>query len=222
MRLPFTVDQFFEVFRQYNEAVWPLQLLFNVLAIVTLALAVTNHRRNSAGVPAILAVLWLWMGVVYQLTYFAKINPAAYAFGAVFIGQALVFGWLATRPGDQTFAPRADAAGLAGWILILYALIAYPIIGLRLGHTFPSSPTFGLPCPTTLFTIGVLLWARPAVPWGVIVVPALWAIVGSVAALQLGVWQDLGLVVAVVLVARHLFDRHPRPRPLQSEHALVR
>src|SRR5690606_13201265 len=159
-----------------------------------LALAVLNHRRSSVAVPAILAVLWLWMGAIYHVAYFARVNPAAYAFGAVFVAQAVVFAWMATRREGLTYAPHSDAAGVGGWILILYALIAYPTIGLLLGHGYPASPTFGLPCPTTLFTIGVLLWARPAVPWGVLVVPTLWAIVGSVAALQLGVWEDLGLI----------------------------
>jgi hypothetical protein len=219
MRLPFTADQFFEVFRSYNEAVWPAQWLFNVLAIVALTMAVMHYRRNSRGVPAILAVFWMWMGAVYHLAFFAEVNPAAYVFGALFLAQALLFAWLAWR-ARLTFAPRSDAAGIAGWLLILYALILYPAVGLLLGHAYPASPTFGLPCPTTLFTLGVLLWARPAVSWGVLVIPMLWTIVGSVAALQLGVWEDLGLAVAAAAVAGRSLARHVHARPLVSTHAL--
>lgn len=31
MRLPFTIEQFYGVFRQYNEAVWPAQIVFGAL-----------------------------------------------------------------------------------------------------------------------------------------------------------------------------------------------
>ena len=55
---------------------------------------------------------------------------------------------------------------------------------------------FGAPCPVTIFTIGLLWLARPPVRWFLIVVPVLWATVGSSAAFSLGIREDLGLLVA--------------------------
>jgi hypothetical protein len=222
MRLPFTADQFFEVFRQYNEAVWPAQLLLTLLAVALLALAVLNHPRHPRLVPAILAALWLWMGAAYHLTFFAEVNPAAFLFGALFLVQGLLFAWLAVRETTFTFSPRSSAGGVAGWALVLYALVVYPALGLMLGHAYPASPTFGLPCPTTIFTLGVLLWARPFLPWRLLVIPMGWTIVGGVAALQLGVWEDLGLVVAAMIVAGRVFDRHALPADRVAPHALMR
>src|SRR6478735_636787 len=49
----------------------------------------------------------------------------------------------------------------------------------------PAVPTFGLPCPTTIFTIGVLLFAKAPVPRSAFIVPVLWALVGSTAAFTL-------------------------------------
>jgi hypothetical protein len=83
--------------------------------------------------------------------------------------------------------------------LILYALILYPIVGSLLGHVYPSSPTFGLPCPTTIFTFGMLLWVRKP-PLIVLIIPVLWSIVGFSAALQLGIKEDIGLPMAAALV----------------------
>jgi len=60
-------------------------------------------------------------------------------------------------------------------------------------------PTFGLPCPTTIFTIGLLMFACSPVPRSVFVVPVLWSLVGATAAFSLGVWQDLGLVAAAAV-----------------------
>lgn len=48
-----------------------------------------------------------------------------------------------------------------------------PSLGVAIGHTYPAQPTFGLPCPTTIFTFGLLLWVRPPVPWSLLVIPVL-------------------------------------------------
>jgi hypothetical protein len=82
----------------------------------------------------------------------------------------------------------------AGWALIAYALIAYPLLGHAFGHRYPALPTFGLPCPTTIFTFGVLLLA--AAPRALFVVPLAWSAIGSVAAFRLGVVQEYGLLAA--------------------------
>jgi hypothetical protein len=205
MRLPFSEDQFFDVFRLYNEAVWPAQWLFNVLSLVVIALAVMGSPRAPRAVPAILAALWLWMGAVYHLVFFADVNGAAYGFGALFILQGVVFAWLALRSTPLIFTRRRDAAAVGGWLLVLYALVVYPAVGLSLGHVYPASPTFGLPCPTTIFTIGLLLWAKPRIPGALLVIPMAWSVVGASAVSLFGVMEDamlpvVGIVGGVLVV----------------------
>jgi hypothetical protein len=96
------------------------------------------------------------------------------------------------------FSIENDTRGWLASALIAFALLLYPALGWLAGHRYPAIPTFGLPCPTTIFTIGVLLHARGEVPRSVFVVPILWSLVGSSAAFVLGVYQDLGLLVAGV------------------------
>lgn len=97
----------------------------------------------------------------------------------------------------------------------MYALILYPLLGHLLGHRYPALPTFGLPCPTTIFTLGLLLFAAPPLPRSAFVVPVLWAGVGSIAAFKLGVLQDLGLMVAGLIgIAAAIVS--PAPAPLTS------
>jgi hypothetical protein len=62
-------------------------------------------------------------------------------------------------------------------------------------------PTFGLPCPTTIFTIGTLCLLRTPFPRHVLGAPFLWAAIGSQAAFLLGVYQDLGLLAAGLIGA---------------------
>lgn len=40
MQLAFTPEQFFDVFRQYNEAVWPVQIILNLLALAAISFLV--------------------------------------------------------------------------------------------------------------------------------------------------------------------------------------
>ena len=46
MRLPFTTDQFLDVFRAYNDAVWPAQWLLYALGVIA---AVSSARRARWG-----------------------------------------------------------------------------------------------------------------------------------------------------------------------------
>ena len=51
MKLPFNTQQFFEVFKTYNHAIWPLQLVFPLLAVVTIFIMIwkpiISGKNNS-------------------------------------------------------------------------------------------------------------------------------------------------------------------------------
>jgi hypothetical protein len=78
-------------------------------------------------------------------------------------------------------------------------MIIYPVIGIFLGHGYPNSPCFGIaPCPATIFTFGLLLWTDKKVPKYVLIIPLLWSFLGPIAAMKLGIREDIGLLVAGV------------------------
>ena len=198
MTLPFTIAQFAEVFRAYNESIWPGQWILNALALVSLAAAFTGRRRASQIASLVLAALWVWTGLVYHAWFFHAINPAAIVFAAAFVLQGLMIGWFGVVMGGVRFAARRNAATAVGLLLIAYALVVYPLISRAIGHRYPAAPTFGVPCPTTIFTLGLFLLAAPALPRMLLVIPVAWAIVGLSAVLQLGMWEDWGLPVAAI------------------------
>ena len=217
MGVPFTADQFFEVFARYNEQVWPAQILLNLLALAAVLVA-WRWRGASRAVAVMLAALWLWAGVVYHWIFFRQVNPAASVFAVGFVLQALLILWLGTIRTRLVFAYPSGMAGAAGWMLVGFALVIYPVLGYLFGHHYPSAPTFGAPCPLTIFTFGLLLWAARPVPWAVLIVPVVWALVGTSAALTFGVWQDLGLPVAALVTVGLLLaaSRRDRREPAQS------
>lgn len=196
--MPFTTEQFFSVFRDYNLSVWPMQILLNLLAAVVIFSATKKYKFSNAIISGILGFLWLWTGIVYHLLFFTKINKAAYLFGVLFIIQGLLFIYFGIFRDKFFFKYKSDVYGITGIIFILYALIIYPIIGYLSGHTYPDNPTFGLPCPSVIFTFGILLWTNNKMPVYILIIPLLWSVIGFFAALNFSVYEDIGLLIAGV------------------------
>jgi Family of unknown function (DUF6064) len=201
--LPFSREQLLDVFAQYNRAIGIAPLILILLAAAMLVVLFTDVPWRSRAVAAGLGLLWLWSGVIYHLTFFRPINSAATLFGALFALQGVGFLYVAARGKGVEMRPGSVGAAVMGWALIVYAMLVYPIVGMMLGHSYPAAPTFGAPCPVAIFTLGVLTWNAGNIPRRLFVIPLLWAVVGTSAAIQLDMREDFGLVVAglVALVA---------------------
>jgi hypothetical protein len=215
--LPFSEEQFLRVFADYNRAVWPAQLVLYCAATLTLLVAFGRRAYSGLVAAAFLALSWLWMGVAYHLAFFASINKAAYLFGAFFILQGLLYLEWGVRGPSARFRIRADVYGVAAAALLAYSLAVYPALGYLLGRVYPAAPTFGLPCPTTIFTFGLLLCAGGRVPARLLPIPLAWSLVGASAATTLGVTEDYGLMLAgpmgtlLILVRNHRYEQHRQP-----------
>jgi hypothetical protein len=199
MKLPFTVEQFSEVFKHYNQSVFPMQVVFYVLGLTVFLLSIKKIAYADKVINAILSFFWLWMGIVYHMFYFAQINKAAYFFGGIFILQALLFFYHGVLYNRLSYKFRFDRFGWVGAIMMTFALFIYPLLSYVFKHVYPASPTFGLPCPTTIFTFGILLCCSKKIPLSILMIPFIWSIIGFFAALQLGVYEDTGLLVAGIL-----------------------
>jgi len=199
MALPFTVEQFYGVFRDYNAAIWPAQWFLVALALVAVGAVLRPQPWSGVVVSSILGVLWAWIALIYHLAFFARISPAAYGFAAGSAVGAVVFIWQGVIRRRLSFRWVPGLNAMAGVVLIAFALVVYPVWSAYAGHPYPATPTFGLPCPTTIFTIGLLCFAVPPMPRSPLIVPLLWCLVGAQAAFLLGVQPDLGLIAAAVV-----------------------
>lgn len=211
MRLPFSQQQFFDLFADYNRAVWPAPLIAYVLGLTLVALAL----RRSAFLPGItwtvLAIFWLFNGVAYHLLFFSTINRAGNLFGFLFIWQGLLFLYLGWKKTNLVFDNQSRASIIAAGALIGYAMVLYPILTVLSGHAYPAAPAFGVaPCPTTIFTFGMLLLTDGRIPRVALVVPVLWSLVSLSAAVQLSVYADFALPIsAIVATTMVLHKRRP-------------
>jgi hypothetical protein len=209
--MPFTAEQFFGVFAAYNQAVWPFQLALSGAAIAVAVLAWRRPEIAGPAVAGLLAFLWMWAGVAYHLMRFTKVNPAAWAFGTLFVLQAVLFAVAGFRH-RITIGASGDPSWTLGAIGIGYALGLYPILGTALGHAYPGTPTFGVPCPTTIYSFSILLWTRGRFPLHLLVIPSLWALAAAPAALGWGVLEDVGMPLSAVVAVLLLIRRNRRLR----------
>jgi len=219
-------DALLELFSRYNPAIWPLQILSLVAAVGAIVLIAARPSRGTDRlVVGLLTAMWLFIGVVFQGVYVAEIDlTLAVVYAAAFVAQAALFVALGVVGERISFRIERTPAAVVGGLAVGYALVVYPLIGIALGHPYPEAPLFGAaPCPSTIFTFGLLLLARPPVPKVLLVVPLFWALVATPAAVGRGVLEDV-LLLVTALVATALIvvrDRSARRRATPVARAAV-
>jgi hypothetical protein len=202
--VPFTANEFLDVFAAYNQAVWPFAAILWLLTILVCGALVLGAPIPAPLPRFLLAGHWLWAGLVYHAWFFTAINPAAWLFAALFVTQGVLF--IAFRSSARQ---AVDGAGstrrVVSSLLIVYSLI-YPVVVWADGFAYPRMPTFGVPCPTVLLTIGVLLaTSRPAVLLSVI--PVGWSVIAGSAAWLFGMHADFVLPAAAGVLVVDLILR---------------
>lgn len=210
--LPFSRDEFFAVFVAYNDAIWPAQIAAYLLGSVAVVLALSPwlRRPNPAAngtTVLVLALMWGWTGIAYHWIYFGTINPAAIAFGALFLTEAVLLAHAGLVQRCVEFGSTSRRDTVVGALLIAYALGVYPLVGYWADHIYPAAPMFGVtPCPVTIFTFGLLLLSKGRISWTLYAIPVAWSLIGGSAALLLDIPQDwmlpLSGIVGVTLIAQ--------------------
>lgn len=208
MRLPFTHQEFFDLLAAYNAAWWPaVVLLWGASVAAVAALWLSPGRSCDRWMNALLAALWAWGAVAYHAALFTRINPAAWLFAALFIVQAALLARSGLVRGNLSFTSSRTSWSRFGAILIVYAL-AYPLINAAQHGSFTRIPTYGLPCPTTILTAGLLLRGRSR-SRSLSVIPIVWSVIGGSAAFLFGIAADYALLVAGAALLAFAVGRKP-------------
>lgn len=152
-----TGEQMLEVFAAYNLQIWPMQILAYVLGLIVLYLGFRKSALASRVIPAILAFFWLWVAFLFWLPSSLQGFTIGFLFTAIFAIEGILFLIQVVKP-QLAFGTYSKPHTMVGVILMLYALIGYPLVGLLIGHRYPRTPPFGLtPCPLIIFNFGLLL-----------------------------------------------------------------
>ncbi len=194
--MPFSIGMLLDYFAVYNERIWPMQLLGYAAGLLILVPLFRRGKAWNRVVTGVLAFLWLWVGIVFWMQA-ASGMAMLYAPAALFAMQGALFLY-ALAQDRITYGPTGRVDTAIGLAFIAYALAGYPLAGMLVGHVYPHtalSPLF--PCPATILTFGVFLFAR-RVPRHLLIIPTFWAVSG-VLWFYLGMVEDAGLVIAGVV-----------------------
>jgi len=218
MQLPFTKEQFFDLFAAYNEALWPALIALWIASVVVSLRLFSSRRPTDRRVSALLAAHWAWSGLAYHAAFFTRINPVAWIFAMLFLVQAALFVWVGIVHRRLSFVPSRNGWALVAWLFVAYALV-YPAINAVQHLTVSRIPTFGVPCPTTIFTAGFLMLAAPR-SWPLAIIPVIWSVVAGSAAVLLDVRADYALPIAGIALAIFSMQRSSEARTVQANGAL--
>lgn len=206
MQLPFTAEDFLGLFERYNLAIWPAQVVMYGLGLVAIGLSIWKTRQGDRVISAILGVFWLWIGIVFLVVFYRELNGmVAVGFGLLLAIQGILFIYCGVVRQELHFSAGGHLQQIVGALFIVYALAIYPVLGALAGHGFPRSPVFGVaPCPTTIFTFGLMLWVDEKLPRYLLAIPFLWSVFAVGAALGLGIYEDVAMplsgIIAVLLI----------------------
>lgn len=206
MKIPFTTEQFFEVIEKYNLAVFPAQLVLLLLGILSVILLHSKKESGNKLIGSFLGVLWIWTGVAYHLVFFTEINKAAYFFGGFFVLQGLFF-FIETFRKKLEFAFNGRFTDYVAYFFLVFGIVIYPVLLYLLENSLHTTITLGLPCPSTIFTFGLLILTSSKLSKYLLIIPTVWTIIGTGAAINFGVYPDYLMPITALIALIYLIPR---------------
>jgi len=204
LKIPFTTEQFFEIIEKYNHALFPAQLIVILLGILSLILLHSKKGSKNKLIGGFLGILWIWIGIAYHFAFFTEINKAAYVFGGFFVLQGLFFLIETFSRSKLEFEFNGKTIDYIAYFFIIFGLAIYPILLFYLENSLETTITLGLPCPSTILTFGFLMLSSSKLSRYLLIIPALWAIVGISAAIEFKVYPDYLMPVSALIAIIYL------------------
>ena len=207
--LLFSPRVYWRLFELHNEAVWPLQILTLLLGAAVLVLVVRPRPWSRRAISAMLAAAWLWIAWAFLWNRYSQINWAVVYAAPAFILEALVLAWMGTLRGHLRFVASRSLAGVAGFLLLSFAVILHPVVAKLGGRGFGAAEIVGIaPDPTVIATLGLLTMASGNVTaWLCLVVPLAWCLVSWATLYTMGAPEAwIPVSASVLAIAAHLWS----------------
>jgi hypothetical protein len=208
-----TTQDVYVLFSRYNRAIWPMIIIAYILAILMITLTIKKKDISDKLISIILAFITLWIGIVLYLIFTLPLDPFwSVIFGIVWIIQAILFLYFGVYKSSLSFKFEKNSYSIIGALMILYALLMYPLIQIIIGHDYPVLPFFGVvPCPSTVFIFGILLMTDKKVPKTIVIIPLCFSIItGLDMVFSYQFWVDLGLITSGILGSILIYYRNSK------------
>jgi hypothetical protein len=198
--LLFAPRTYYRLIELHNLDVWPMQLVSLLLGVAVVVLVRGEGAWRRRTVATILAGCWLWVGWAFHIQRYATINWAAPWFGAAFVVEASLLFGVGVLHDRLTFRPAGDRLRRVGLGVLVFALVAQPLVGPLVGRDWRQVEIFGVaPDPTVAATLGVLLLAANRSLWLLMVIPLLWCAVDGAFLWTMGAPDALVMPLAALL-----------------------
>lgn len=190
---------------------WPWQLAGDVLGLAGIALILWGGVRAGAYVAVLLALLWLGMGSLTAVTAARYDHLLGALAAAVLVAQGLLFAALVPR-SSAVFGGRASPVTWVGIAFAGYALFGHALVAWALRRVGVDVAISGLtPAWLVVYTIGVVLVARPPVSVVLLPLPIVLALAGAWV-LATEPHEQIGLLLGGAVGAWLLWGRRAGPR----------
>ena len=170
--LPYTPEIYLRLFVAYNQAIWPLQLIFTAGFVTAFLLSIKKPAIGSRILSALLSAAYIVAGSGFYFNFlFDLFWPAPLLF-ALCLLQALLLLWKCVILDQLKVDFSKTTASIAGISLMVLAIVYYPLISL-LSSQNPTQIQFaGLaPLPTLILTGGLYLPSIRNLPIALTVIP---------------------------------------------------
>ncbi len=162
-----TVEEWSQIIKNYSEKIWPIQIIFYIIAIlITIWLFIQPGRIQNILLKLYLCIAFMWIGIAFYFILAGDIAGGTYGnyiMGALFIIISVLFAVDIFRNKMQFSLPRVRWQRFSILVLTILAF-SYPWIGIALGRMFPNIIITGtLPCPTITFSLILLTTSLPRV-----------------------------------------------------------
>ncbi len=189
------MEIFWEAIARYNSATWWVQLVVIVAAVVlTLRLGKVPTPRMKLVMKLFLALVSLWIAVVYTLVFG---HERSYASVSAIFWVMIAGTWVIDALINYTdFEPTHRSKALAAFLYILP--LAYPVISIARGMEYPMVITPLMPCSVAAFMTAILLsFSKRANLFAVLFI-CHWSVIGLSKAVIFRVPEDFILAGAMI------------------------
>jgi hypothetical protein len=185
-------EVFFNNVSTYNVSIFPMQIITLVVAVMlTYLLFVRPSTTVNKLIKIYLSFTFVWFALMFPFEGVLKI-----IFGLLHIAIAILFFIDIFTVKIEFKFPETSGKRYFILFLIFSAFALYPLIEYMSGHLYPKILLFGVaPCPTTIFSLALLMGAVPKVGkiiFILLIFPAIFS--GLSVPIMLGVWADLLLL----------------------------
>jgi hypothetical protein len=199
MDTPFSTENFFLVIEDYNQWIFPFQILIFILGILCAGLLFFKKSYKNKIIGSLLGFFWIWTGLIYHIALFTNISHLAYAFGGVFILQGFFIINETFNDNKLIYALKLKNRHILGYVLIAYSLIFYPLVSYFIQGSASNIESLGLPCPTTIFTFGFFMLTSVRFPRYLLIIPSVWALIGLITAINFRIYEDFIIILVAFL-----------------------